>query len=306
MIKKEHIKYFQEKFSINLENHIRDCNSFFENDYPKLTSFFRGDSESVSSEVLNFLKNIQLENTKIIERLRLKKHLFENLYEYFIFDLIEDLRMEILVSTKLNKFLRSTIINPQYTNLFEFVDFLKRETLEQLSSRVLFSQNQNEDWIQVAFNNQLKEIDYTEKGGLKLNLQVTLNTKNQNIQTLICVINKDTILGKDIKKVVEFHENDLSVLSNLETFEQSVFILANLNKGSVPEFPQMGKTLFIGDTLKALGYSSTIREMTKTFQTDDTMMNFKILSIERSDNDFVLNFSIESKKNILSQQYIKL
>jgi hypothetical protein len=271
-----------------------------------LTSFFRGDSESVSSEVLNFLKNIQLENTKIIERLRLKKHLFENLYEYFIFDLIEDLRMEILVSTKLNKFLRSTIINPQYTNLFEFVDFLKRETLEQLSSRVLFSQNQNEDWIQVAFNNQLKEIDYTEKGGLKLNLQVTLNTKNQNIQTLICVINKDTILGKDIKKVVEFHENDLSVLSNLETFEQSVFILANLNKGSVPEFPQMGKTLFIGDTLKALGYSSTIREMTKTFQTDDTMMNFKILSIERSDNDFVLNFSIESKKNILSQQYIKL
>jgi len=247
---------FGQKVDYNVEDYFIRYYRFFRDNFPFIVAFFRGRLNSIQVENFTELEELIKESQALNNKLKLNSYLLRTLKDWELVEYIGDLDIELLYMKRVDKFLRSSIVNSVYTTKYEFNTTLKRETLENLSKRVLNSEDYNNDWADIAKRNDLQELDYTYEGGNDVVVSFDLTAFSGVVLSVIDNMVGEKILGLDIQKYVRFENDDLVILDYQQTFEQAVEILSDLRKGDIPEFKDLGRSKFIGDNVKIFAYGS--------------------------------------------------
>lgn len=305
-INTQYAEYFSDKIGYNVTNYLDNWYFWHTNNFPKLVGFYSGRLEEI--EVDNFLNSTNLvkESEIITNNVIINKHLLLNLLDWDIFEYLENLKVELWVLSRMDKFLRSTKTNNSYSNSFDFNKTLKPgQTLEHLAFETLNSNNYNNDWTEIALRNDLNEKSYDETGGNSLILSINLNTRTVKINSVVDSIFGERVFGLDLDKNLSFDNDDLKVLSYKGTIFQSVSILSELIKGDVPEFLDLGRSGNVGKNLKQFAINNISRELAEVFSSDDTLTNFFVKSFRYNENnDAILDFTISTRLDLVIDKKI--
>ncbi len=290
------------KLNSNIGGYVDRFYEFGRFNRPNIVNFFSGKTESILFEHFRKL-NILLDEAEDINSLiRNNQHKFTTMRDWEIIVLLTDMRDDLIITSKIDKFLRSSITNTNFLNKFEF-EYVQRqgETLERISHSQLERNDYGNKWTDIALRNDLRERDYTTEGGKKLALAVELNSEAVNVVSVIDNVQGENVLGLDIQRDIEFVNDDIKVLGFEDTFNQTVGILIDLARGDIPEFLDLGTSKFVGSNLNSFGFSALIRQLTTLFTTDDSIATFSVLDVtlEADGGNVIMEFNVESRLKLV-------
>lgn len=300
------IDIFRIKYSLDLSGYVDDYFFFIQYQYPNILNFYLGNIEKSEEQFLALNDLLNISNT-IDNLLRESRGDFTTYEHWEFIDYITDMREKLLVINKIYKFVRSSKVRTNYASELKFEYNLgQNESLEKVARLQLNSSSPQNDWQNIAFDNNLTEIDYDADSGNRIVLSVKLNTESLGITSIIDSVEGIKVLGLDLNKRVTFKDDDLESLSYIDTFKQSCAILIDLMKEQIPEFPDMGRSSVVGESMNVFNMNSMIRELTETVSSDDSIINFTILDIK---NDFAngqvfVQCSLKSRLDIITTNTI--
>lgn len=284
-----------------------DIKSFFlqalqfeELGYPNIIiSYYAGLNIIPNNKAFLSLTNLQYELKQII-------NLFINYKDVLIhgdfWDLLEQCEnMQIYLESLSNasKYLRSAITKNNFSRAIEVDQILKQnQSLETLTKDLGYSEVDSIDtaWINLAKRNDLREEDYTFEGGNKLQVS-SINNLKIEIFNIVDTISPDRLLGIDLDRVITFENDDLKVLSPIDTFKQTISILSSLKKGQNPEFPGNGISHggIIGENKNSIFFPALFRQITQTFSNDDTIKSIEFTNISYDGDSILIDINISSR-----------
>lgn len=302
------IDKFRKETNFDIGSFLTDSYSFFEDDIPELVSFFKGKRNKIDKKSLDRLNKLSEKSITITilfekNKKKLKTYDFWELLETF-----EKIKTKLKGTYKLSKYLRSSITGKSETSGFSFEYIMRsQETIEDVTNEILEKNNYENNWVNEAINNDLKEEEWDIKGNTKLNLKKQILQTNLVTSMIDNTIGKK-IYGKDIKKLLEFKNNDLLVLSYEETLNQTVNILSTLSKSSIKEFPWLGINfdIYKGANLSQLNLPILSKELKRNFENDDLFKDFKIRSLEIDEGDLFIEYEVGTKYDELIIKNITL
>jgi hypothetical protein len=299
------IIYWEQKTSIKIEQFLFDYFDFFKSSYPVIYAFYTGNILEINSTHIQRLGDLITAYEDIETQIISRSGVFTSVLDSEIIEQLSSYQVELMVIKKLNKFLRSNITNPAYSKFYEFDSVLKQATIEELSAQVLGSDNYQNDWAGIAEKNDLQEFEYEPEGGNNLLVSVQLASKITPINSIIDVITGQTVLGKDIDKILTWENDDLKTLGYEDTFKQSVEILLGLKQGDIPEFRDLGRNVYPGSSMKLFAFSPLLRQLTQVFSSDDSIQRFNVSKIKVMDADITFEVEVYSRlEEIINKQII--
>jgi hypothetical protein len=298
---------FGSKINYNVISYLDSFNNFYRFNYPRLVGFYNGRFDDIPAENFNILKELINTSNEITNAIEVNNHLLEGVLDWEMVDFLSDIKIELWTINRTDKFLRSTIVNPNYTTEYEFNQTMGKETIEDISFDVLTSETYNNDWVDIAKRNDLSEIGYDIlEGGNELTLSINLNNVSIAINSIIDNPNGENIFGKDIDRNVKFIEDDIFALVPTDTIYQTVAILAELMKRDVPEFKDFGRSGFIGNNIKVFAFSSMVRQLTRIFSSDDTLTNFSVKNFNYVNSSIFLEFQVSSRLDLIVKTSLEI
>ncbi len=296
MITKQLVQDVGEVVRIDIQQFFEDFFSFDDNDRTNITQYYSGGTTQPNSESFNNLFDLQLRAQEILNALRTQKNSFTTFAEHELLSDIEDIETKLSTIENTSKYVRSSISRNNF-NPNVGVDIIQRqnETLEQISRQQLSSIDEQNDWMQLAIDNNLIEEDYSGQGGALLKA-VLRNNSSFFVNAVVDNINGINVYGLDIDQKLQFVDNDLKVLSYVETLKQSVLIKAQLLKGDSPEFPNDGiNRAIIGSNIGSIAFPTLFRNLSDVFSKDDTLSNFSITDVRRVKDQLILQFTVGTR-----------
>jgi hypothetical protein len=208
---------------------------------------------------------------------------------------IDTIRCKIKTINKISKFLRSAkyegfnenLLNVDYT-------FADHETPEMVAE--LNSDDPENDWVDILRKNYVLETDYTSGVG-GWTIMLGRNTlANYSLNSVVDNLQGDNVYGKDIDVNMVYENDDLKVLAPRETLRQSVHVLSQLRQGDIPEFRAMGisDNMVIGGNIGVLNVPFIVRQMTETFETDDTLTQLQVKKVETIETSLYIEFDVNT------------
>lgn len=270
-------------------------NAFSEVHYPRIVAFYEGERDRLDQEAIDAYEKMKEESQRLRDILRNVSGEMERLDGWELLELLDEINTRIRVIEALPRFLRVSHKRGMYNQQINKDYVVKdHETPERVAEKD--KPDPQDDWVDIYIRNRVREVDYeAEEGGY------TLELAKESLQsfTLNSVIDRlvgDNIYGKDFDKQFVFEDNDIKVLSPRDTFKQSVNILGTLNKGDIPEVPELGKSpdIAVGENLGAASVPFISREMQETFASDDTMVQFRIEDIRQEGTAIFIDYEVRS------------
>lgn len=271
--------------------------------YPLIISYYQGNLETIDQSNFNSLSSLANMSTQLMNILRESKDDFISYSDWQFIDYVTDMNEKVLMMSKVYKFVRSSKVKTNFSSELKYeYNIGQNESLERISRKQLNNSSPDNDWQNIAIENNIKEIDYTSETGNNIVLAIKLNSQALGITSIIDSVEGIRVLGLDLSQQLSFIENDLFVLDYNKTFEQCVAILLNLLKEDIPEFPDMGRTINIGSNVNVFTFGSNVREIAEAISSDDSIVDFTILNIN---NDFAnkqvfINCSLRSRLDQIS------
>lgn len=295
------IDYFYKVTKYNISDFFSKFKDFTDNYYSNYIGYYRGISklDPIATTKLNELIN----DSSIIEGLFFinKDSLSNDLDFWDLYESFNDCVVKIQTIKNTPKWTRSSYIGSFDKDIQ--VDYIlkQNQSLEDLSSQLGFNDPEN-DWVNLAIKNDLKEVDYSAEGGNLLKVSFSVNN-NINTTSVVDVMIGDALVGKDLLSKLTFLNDDLHYLTPKETIQQASEILLSIQTGSVPEFPRDGiYSNLIGTNIKAFQYPSIFRQIIAIFKKDDTFKEVQILNIQYEQDNVVISLKIVSKLNDIITQ----
>lgn len=302
------IEIFQNKTNFPLADFLVEANSFFSNEFNDIVNFYSGNKNTLDRSQIKKLNSLSEKAIYLQRIFRDNKNKFNTVDFWELLDIIEDIKVKLSTSQNMSKYLRSTINNSvDKKNGFVFDTILEnQETLEDINLKKL-KNTYEEDWFDIALENDLKEIDWDISGGKELKLRKKI-FQSDLVTSMIDNTVGEKIYGRDIKKKLTFEDDDLKSLDYKETVNQTVEILASLNKGDIPEYREIGIPigLYKGSNFSRLNYSSIVRELNKNFSTDDLFSNFNVLEMEYKEGDLYIKYEVNTKYELVIIKNIRI
>lgn len=288
------LEKFKEITNIDIESFLFDFQDFVNSDYQNIVNYYTA-GVNLNGDVVERLSNLSNTSRNI-------RDTWNNFYESLsgtldFWDLLD------IYETVDNKI--STIINSQkwfrsnkgliFDSETEKDYVLKQhQTLSNLADEVGYL-TPNDDWVNLALRNNLREEDYTSEGGIKIKI-VFQNNLNYKLNSVLDSISGEKIYGIDLQKKLIYENNDLGYLSYKDTMEQTFSILLNIVKGSVPEFIGDGiDKALVGSNINSIQYPILIRQLVDIFSKDDSFVEFLIDDIYREIDSVFLKLSVKSR-----------
>lgn len=299
MITLEQISEFEKITSFPLKEFLSDVKLFFQVNYPEIVKFYKGESNFIKKENFKKLDRLLLDCERATDKFKTNKNIFNRAFFWDLCDSLEDVKIKLQTTKNSSKFLRSSLINGSSKNgLAVKVLMSKNETLEDISKKVLNSSDPDNDWIDIAIENDLKEQQWDIDGGTEIIVRKNL-FQNNLVTSFIDNTVGERIYGKDINQEVKFQDNDLLSLDYKETVIQTVEILASITRNSIPEFRNMGldPTLYVGSNYSQLNAASIGNQLRRNFNSDDLFKDFEILKIELNNGDVFIEYQVNTKLN---------
>jgi hypothetical protein len=276
---------------------------FIQNDHKLIVDYFSGKLKELPTVSFTNFDFLFSEIDKLFGIIQINNSSFSNFKWFLLIEEVEKIHNFLLTTNKISKWLRSSITSRSFSAYTEIEVGLKQsQTLEALS-RDLGSRDSENDWVEIAFLNELEEENYTSEGGNILKANTSASIKKLNIKTIVDNLQGDKILGVDIYKKLTYDitEQDLKVLSPKETYKQSINILITLKKGDNPEFSDQGRNekLTVGSNINSIAYPILFRQMKEVFATDDTIKSFVVTDVNRKQDGLFIEYEVVSRRGDL-------
>lgn len=304
-ITKDQIDNFQSALQYDVELYLQNYSWFIDNIYPTILNYFQGISNDLDPSSFSMLDDLIEQTQHITHIVYSLKNKFTNLSDWFVLDLIENIGIELNTIYNTDKFCRSPRTNSSFGTSLEYQYILNQnDTLEQVAKNQL---GNREDWEQIALRNDLLETDYTTEGGNTLILSQQNNSITQvYLNSVVDNLQGEKVYGLDLVKKFKFVDDgsgtdsqDLQILDYKSTFIQAVTILINLKKGDIPEAQNLGiESGLIGGNLGIFTYKAIERQLTQTFQVDDTIRDFTVVGFRYQQGSVYYDFSATSFYNL--------
>lgn len=283
---KETVEKFYDLTGYDLQTYLLDFADFIEQDRQSIIDFYSGNLDILPSSSIEEMERLLKENNNIEEIFISNKDSFNTTDYVDLIDLIGDIGLKLRTIQNTAKWVRSSITDNRYNSDIEVdITLNQNQTLEQLAKKIGYL-NEDDDWVELALRNDLIEEDYTSQGTLKLKASLKNNLKIQ-IQSVVNVIQGQSIYGRDLQKKLVFENNDLKALNNVDTINQAFTIAVNLKRGDNPEFPNSGlqSDLIVGQNINSILYPSIFRQLFENISSDDTFKSITILNIKQIQNN---------------------
>lgn len=264
------LSVFFSDFKNFISNYYKDIDSYYEGGFYDKRSFLELDRLIKESITIDSLFSIN------------KTYLSMDTSFWDILSDFEDIRTKLQSIKNLGKWKRSSYVFGYDIMKKNSYILNKNQTLEDLSNNS-GERDYQDNWVDIAITNKLREIDYNKEGGNTLSISSNLNgkitTPNYGI---VDYSNQDLILGKDIVKELEFIDDDINCVSDRDCLLQSAEICIQITKGSVPELPYLGYSKeIVGSQLSNIMIPTIIRDLVNSFKTDKTFDSVNLLSVNR-------------------------
>lgn len=292
---------FQSLTNYRLQDFVIEVGDFFDSEMPIIVRFYLGQRTILDRKYLKHLNALTEESINVLSIFRSFKNIMSTVDYWELLDGIEDLKGKLKYAQNISKYVRSSLIKGKVKNSYVFNHIMgPEETLENVSRDILKNTRSEDDWSEIALDNDLREVDWDIDGGTELELNDT--TFQAGIVTsMIDNTIGDRIYGKDLTRLLEFSDDDLLVLEYKETAIQTVDTLSKLSKNDIPEFPSIGinSNIWKGTNFSKLNYPLIIREMNLVFATDDLFKDFKVLEIKHVEGDIYIKFEVNTKRGMV-------
>lgn len=309
MINKVILQEFQQITNYDLVKFFTDFTNFMKLRYNQMVDFYTGNADKLDRNILHELQNLNSQITIVYDLIESHKHRLNNLKWWDLITEIDNVDLSLKTTNKIDKWLRSSVTTTAFSQNIQF-DYVLRQnqTLENVSNTVLNERNWQDDWTKIAFDNDLREEDYTPAGGNQLKVYFKNAINSFNIESIVDNIVGEKVLGLDIYRKITFENDDLKTLSYQDSFKQAVLILSTLKKGDNPACPEHGfsKNITAGGNINMVAYPAIFRQMATTFSNDDSMKSFAITKIRRETDALYLDFTVESRLDETASFSLKL
>lgn len=289
------IAYFEKTTGYDLSGLLSDFDTFQISGRNQIINYYNNSSQSIPNQAFKSLDYLTKEFNNVINLFEINNSIFSNKDFWELFDLVEDGKTSLDLISSSDKFLRSSKSKVGFfTSSVEEVIQIQNETLEDIVSN-RGSNNQDDDWQDLALSNKVIEEDYTPEGGLKIEA-TKLGSQTLKVKVVADSNLKGTQLyGIDVdKKLTITEDGDLNVLSNEDTIMQSISIYMNLEKGANPEFRNDGldsKTL-TGVNINSLQFPILARQLNELFSKDDTFIGIQVVNAYYEQDSAFVEFNI--------------
>lgn len=287
------------KYPANL--FVVDVKDFFRDDFPKILNFYSGKTKFIDKKHIKNLNRLAEESIKITGIFRDYKQIMNTVDFWELLDSIEDLKSKLKYVQNISKYLRSSLIKGKVEAGYVYdYDMIENETLEDISRNVQDNTGFSNDWVNIAIENDLREVDWDIDGGTELELRDN-SFQAGLVTSMIDNTIGDRIYGKDIKKLLTFEDDDLLVLGYKDTVYQTVNTLSTLSKNDIPESPYLGlnTSIWKGTTISKINFPLISRELKSVFDSDDLFKDFKVKSIDYKDGDIFIEYEIGTKRDLV-------
>lgn len=292
---------FNKLTNYKLNKFVVEVGDFFKFEMPLITRFYLGQSKFIDKKHIKKLNALTEESIKITGIFSSYKNIMPTVDYWELLDLIEDLRTHLQYGQNISKYVRSSEIKGKVKAGYAYnYNMFEEQTLEDVSKNISKNPNFQDAWAQIALDNDLREVDWDIEGGTQLEL-IDQSFQANLVTSMIDNTVGDRVYGKDLKKLLEFEDDDLLVLGYKETAIQTVDILATLAKGDIPEFPGLGldASVWKGTNISKINFPLINREMQGIFATDDLFKDFKVRSIKYVDGDLFIEYEVGTKRGLV-------
>jgi len=288
----------------NVEIYLNLYAVFVQKNYPLIYNYFTKPGTPPDSASFGFLADMIQESDKLNSLIKVHFNSFQKVDDWNLLDFIEEVRTKLQTVDNLSKWTRSSSTKNSWSAIAVQTGYqLKRyQTLEDVTLSVLSDNNNQNDWTGLAVENNLFEGDYNIAGGTQVEITQPLgSTPNLFLKSVVDNLTGEKLYGLDFNNKINWVNEDLALLSYVETVIQACNTLTSLKKGDIPEFFDFGvdTSLFVGGDLGSLSYVSIIRQMTQLFTSDDSLRNFNINQISYNGSVLKVNFSINTFYNLM-------
>jgi len=291
---------FESIVSYPITNYFVEVRDFFDKHASNISAFYSGKNKVANNKSFEILNKLKQDTELLLDIWRLNQLSLKNYKYWILIENIEKIYSTLLSLENAPRWFRSTRrVNDFTTSLPVDIPLQQGQTLENISSDILGSNNYDNDWVDLALYNDLEEEDYTSEGGIIIKANLNKSVKRIEIKSVVDVMQGDSILGKDITKKITYLDDDLLTVDGKECFLQSIDILLNLRKNQNPEFKNIGLNdkLIAGSNINNITYPTIFRDLTETLRTDDTIKSFTITDIQRQTEAVYITVQIESRLN---------
>lgn len=288
---------------------LTDVYLFFEDNYNYFVSYYSGDLKSLRDEDIEKFNSIKNRFVELDTKIQDTKGL-NGLWDWEFVDFLDDLRESILKIPILWKYFKTERFGFRIRNGIQVQYVLPQGyTLERVSQEVIGSNNPQNDWVEISKGNFLKEKDYDHNGDVLLNLNIPNETGNVIINSIMDSAVGLKVLGRDIKRTIEFANDDLVVLDYFETFKQTCEILSSLKKNSIPEFPDLGLNNIVATNVanKGLAMNQMFKQINRVYASDDSIESINFKNVDFDNSSVFIDYeitAINSSSNIKKQTII--
>jgi len=306
MFTQDTLDNFKKITGINVNNLLSNFVYFVNNSYPNIVDYYAGRLSQPDQDSFNLLNKLTIDFDNTILIFDINKRRFKTIDYWDLLDNLEDIKIKLSTITNISKYLRSSIAKGNYNTGVVYEQTLNyNQTLENVST-VLGSESPQNDWVNIALNNDLKEESYNTNGGNMLSITFDRNPNLLSMDSVIDNIVGEKMYGKDIYKNIGFENDDLKVLSYIDTVKQAIDTKINLKKGDVPEFPDDGYSNIVGSDIGAIQFPVLFRQLADVFAKDDSLTGFTLKNVNINKDTVLLDFEVNTRYNQIFPAQLKI
>ena len=267
---------------------------FMSNGYAVIKNYFNGNTETIDNKYLNQLSTLTNDCKDVLTLFNSFANKLQNCGYWELLEYFQNLNDEIEKVNKLPKFLRSSLVCRGYTPTIQVASSVGgMRTVDDVADLVT-SVNNSISWIDIMLNNDLNEDDWSIDELSKINVYV--NTNKVVVNTIIDQPIGKRVYGIDVKRKIEFSDNDLKIVVHEENIEQKCDILCALYTGDVPENKLFGLNSFvIGGDINQFNYPELVIEITNIFLQDDLFESVNVTHFDFGNGDLTVKLEIKTK-----------
>lgn len=302
---------YQNNTSIDVAAYMNAYVTFMEFDYPNIIAYYSGQVPQPNVNSFAELDRLRQQAIILDANIRQNASRFQSTEDWDLLERLEDIRIKLDTIDQSSKWLRSSITKGSFNINPEVDHSLKQnQTLEAVSRDVSGDLDFNNDYVEIARRNNLREEDYTLDGGVVFQVNLRQSGSGIRINSVVDNMIDDRLYGIDLPTRISFdsEQDDLAVLSFRETVIQAIEILAGLRQNDNPEFPDDGisSETIVGTNRSALLFPLLFRQLYSTFQKDDTLSSFTITNVNIEEDTVSLEYEVQTQRGELFNNTIQL
>ena len=283
---------FKKITNYDIAKFFSDFNFFVGNYYNNIVNYYNG--EDIDKNSFRFFDDLKIESRKIESLIDLNSDSFDNSEYWDLLDIFTNVVLKLSTIDNLGRWLRSSRIDRLSSDTI--IDYIQKqnESIEKISLKSGSNDSDN-NWTQLAIDNDLNEEKYSSTGGVLLKIRLK-NGYNFEIRNVVDYFSNENLYGKDITNRIEFENNDIKSLSGISSLLQTVENILSTMKGSIPEFIEDGiDNDLIGSNVSIFNYPVQVRSIMNMLQKDDRFKSIELIDIVRVDDSITMKLQFTTK-----------